>query len=146
MPEGTPVEREGQRLEFKLDWNDSAKKTVVAFANSDGGRIVVGVDDDGTPVGVEDVDACMLRAMQSISNGISPDLARFVDIGSGVRSGRPVVVVDVRPGTDRPYYLRDRGPRPSGVYIRLGAGSIPASEPAILECCVTRRACRSSGP
>ncbi|WP_140495456.1 RNA-binding domain-containing protein [Bifidobacterium sp. UTBIF-78] len=130
---GATMEREGQRLEFKRDWNDSAKKTVVAFANSDGGRIVIGVDDDGTPAGVGDVDECMLRAMQAISSGISPDLARFVDIRSGERSGMPVVIVDVKPGTDRPYYLRDRGPRPSGVYIRLGAGSIPASEPAILE-------------
>lgn len=51
MLEG-PVEREGQRLEFKHDWNDSAKKTVVAFANSDGVRIVAGVDDDDTPVDV----------------------------------------------------------------------------------------------
>ena len=127
------MEREGQHLEFKRDWNESAKKTVVAFANSGGGRIVVGVDDDGSPVGVADVDACMLRAMQSISNGISPDLARFVDIRSGERDGMPVVVVDVRAGTERPYYLSDKGPRPAGVYVRLGAGSIPASEPAILE-------------
>lgn len=51
MLEG-PVELEGQRLEFKHDWNDSVKKTVVAFANSDGVRIVVGVDDDDTPVDV----------------------------------------------------------------------------------------------
>ena len=127
------MEREGQHLEFKRDWNESAKKTVVAFANSGGGRIVVGVDDDGSPVGVANVDACMLRAMQSVGNGISPDLARFVDIRSGERDGVPVVVVDVRAGTERPYYLSDKGPRPAGVYVRLGAGSIPASEPAILE-------------
>lgn len=127
------MEREGQHLEFKSDWNDNAKKTAVAFANSGGGRIVIGVDDDGTPVGVADVDACMLRAMQSISNGISPDLARFVDIHSEDRGGLPVVLVDVRPGTERPYYLSDKGPRPAGVYVRLGAGSIPASEAAILE-------------
>ena len=50
------MEREGRHLEFKRDWNESAKKTVVAFANSGGGRIVVGVDDDGSPVGVADVD------------------------------------------------------------------------------------------
>ena len=91
------------------------------------------MDDGGASVGVQDVDACMLRAMQSISNGISQDLARFVDIRSEDRGGRPVVLVDVRPGTERPYYLSDKDPRPAGVYVRLGAGSIPASEPAILE-------------
>ncbi|KAA8816075.1 AAA family ATPase [Bifidobacterium rousetti] len=126
------ADHEGQHLEFKLDWNDSAKKTAVAFANSGGGTILVGVDDGGSTVGVDDVDGCMLRVMQSIGNGIRPDLARFTSIRSGERDGRPVVTVEVRPGTDRPYYLSDKGPRPSGVYIRLGAGSIRASEAAIL--------------
>ncbi|WP_033494474.1 RNA-binding domain-containing protein [Bifidobacterium biavatii] len=120
-------------MEFKLDWNDSAKKTVVAFANSGGGLIEIGVDDDGSVMGVADVDGCMLRAMQSISNGISPDLARFVDIRPEECGGKMIVLVEVRPGVDRPYYLRDKGPRPAGVYVRLGAGSIPATEPAILE-------------
>ncbi|MBT1160689.1 MULTISPECIES: RNA-binding domain-containing protein [Bifidobacterium] len=125
-------DREGQYLEFKTDWNDSAKKTAIAFANSGGGTILVGVNDDGKAVGVNDVDDCMLRIMQSISNGVHPDLARFTSIYPVQRDGMDVVTVGIRPGTNRPYYLSDKGPRPAGVYIRLGAGSIQASETAIL--------------
>ncbi|OZG66162.1 transcriptional regulator [Bifidobacterium hapali] len=127
------AENEDQHLEFKAEWNDSAKKTVVAFANSGGGSILIGVDDDGTAVGVRDVDGCMLRIMQSISSGIHPDVVRFTSIYPVQRSGRNVVIVEVHPGTHRPYYLSDKGPRPAGVYIRLGAGSIQASEVAILD-------------
>ena len=126
------MDREGRHLEFKLDWNDSAKKTAVAFANCGGGTILIGVDDGGRTVGVTDPDSVMLRAMQSIDGGIRPDLARFTDIHAEERDGRTVVMVDVRPGTERPYYLSDKGPRPAGVYVRLGAGSIPATEAAIL--------------
>lgn len=126
------MEGEGQHLEFKLDWNDSAKKTAVAFANCGGGTILIGVDDEGRTVGVADPDSVMLRAMQAIDNGISPDMARFTDIRAEERDGRTVVAVDVRPGTERPYYLSDKGPRPAGVYVRLGAGSIRATEAAIL--------------
>ncbi|NMN00818.1 transcriptional regulator [Bifidobacterium sp. DSM 109958] len=126
------MDREGQHLEFKLDWNDNAKKTAVAFANSGGGTILIGVDDDGHTIGVKDPDSVMLRAMQAIDGGIRPDLARFADIHADVRDGRTVVAVDVKPGTERPYYLSDKGPRPAGVYVRLGAGSIPATEAAIL--------------
>lgn len=119
------ADHEGQHLEFKLDWNDSAKKTAVAFANSGGGTILVGVDDGGSTVGVDDVDGCMLRVMQSIGNGIRPDLARFTSIRSGERDGRPVVTVEVRPGTDRPYYRATRGLVPRACtsgWVRVPSG------------------------
>jgi ATP-dependent DNA helicase RecG len=125
-------EQEGQHLEFKQNWNDSAKKSAVAFANSDGGRILVGVADDGETLGVSDIDDCMLRIMQSISNGIKPDLVHFVNLYTQERDGKPVVVVDVQRGTERPYYLSDKGIRPAGVYVRLGAGSIPSTDSSIL--------------
>ena len=38
---------EGPMLELKREWSDGIKKTIVAFANSEGGTLLVGVDDDG---------------------------------------------------------------------------------------------------
>jgi len=54
---------EGYHLEFKREDenNDDFAKTIVSFANTDGGKILAGVADDGTINGIIDVDKFMLR-------------------------------------------------------------------------------------
>ena len=123
---------EGPTLEFKREWTDSIKKTIVAFANSEGGTLLVGIDDGGDVVGVDDGDQCLVRIMQSAGNAIKPDVTLFMDAKVEDRDGKPVVRVEVRRGTARPYYLAEKGIRPEGVYVRQGALSAPASEAAIL--------------
>lgn len=48
---------EGQHLEFKRSVGAGTIKAIIAFANTDGGTIYIGVNDDGAVTGVEDVDA-----------------------------------------------------------------------------------------
>lgn len=123
---------EGPALEFKREWTDGIKKTIVAFANSEGGTLLVGVDDEGNAIGVEDCDQCIVRIMQSAGNAIKPDVTLFVHACVEEWEGKPIVHVEVRRGTARPYYLAEKGIRPEGVYVRQGALSAPASEAAIL--------------
>lgn len=123
---------EGPTIEFKREWSDGIKKTIVAFANSEGGTLLVGIDDEGQVVGVEDCDQCIVRVMQAAGNAIKPDVTLFVHAAVEEREGKPVVRVEVRRGTARPYYLAEKGIRPEGVYVRNGALSAPASEAAIL--------------
>ncbi|NEG54864.1 RNA-binding domain-containing protein [Bifidobacterium platyrrhinorum] len=125
--------REDAQTEFKRDWTDGAKRSAVAFANSDGGTIYLGIEDDGTIVGVPNPDESMRRATQAISDGIKPDPMSFVSVDTETASGHSIVVVHIQRGTNRPYYLADKGIRPAGVYIRSGAASIPASESAIVD-------------
>ena len=47
---------EGITTEFKREYTDEIKKTVIAFANTRGGEVLIGVEDDGTVLGVADVD------------------------------------------------------------------------------------------
>ena len=68
------MRREDQSTEFKETYVDDIKKTVVAFANTDGGTIFVGVDDSGRVVGVEDVDKTILRAQNALRDAIKPDV------------------------------------------------------------------------
>lgn len=123
---------EGKTTEFKREYVEDIRYTVVAFANTDGGKIFIGINDDGSVQGVEDSDAVMLRATNMIRDSIRPDVTMFTECGVETIDGKSVVVLTVQRGTARPYYLAGKGIRPEGVYLRQGASSVPASETAIL--------------
>lgn len=123
---------ENKITEFKREYLDDIKYAVVAFANTDGGKLYIGINDDGCVLGVENTDDTMLRLTNMIRDVVRPDVTMFVDCGIEVIDGKNVVVLTVQRGTARPYYLHSKGVRPEGVYVRQGASSIPASETAIL--------------
>lgn len=123
---------EGKMIEFKREYTDDIKKTVIAFANSDGGTIYIGIKDDGTVVGVADADDTILRMTNAARDAIRPDVTLFVECNIEVMEGKKVVVTTVQRGTARPYYVAKKGVRPEGVYVRQGASTVPATETAIL--------------
>ena len=123
---------ESKRLEFKREYTEEIKKTVIAFANSDGGKIYIGVEDDGIVCGVMDTDDVMLRITNSIRRSIHPDVTLFTETRVEKMEEKSVVIIDVQRGTARPYYLAGKGIRPEGVFVRQGASTVPASEAAIL--------------
>ena len=123
---------ENQTTEFKREYMDDIKYAVVAFANTDGGKIYIGVNDDRSIQGVENADATMLRITNTIRDSIRPDVTMFTECTIETIEEKPVVVLTVQRGTARPYYLAGKGIRPEGVYVRQGASSVPASETAIL--------------
>lgn len=123
---------EGKMIEFKREYTDDIKKTVVAFANSDGGTIYIGIQDDGTVVGVADADDTILRTTNASRDAIRPDVTLFVECNIEVMEGKKVIVITVQRGTARPYYVAKKGVRPEGVYVRQGASTVPATETAIL--------------
>lgn len=124
--------REDMHTEFKRIWSESAKKAIVAFANTGGGRLYVGVDDDGVPCCLPNADAAIVQVVNAITDGIRPDMGMFFTASTQRMGNADVVVVDVQRGAGRPYYLTEKGIRPSGVYVRQGASSVPASEAEIL--------------
>ena len=126
------MRQESKTTEFKREYTDDLKYAVVAFANTDGGKIYVGVNDDGSVQGVLDLDETMLRITNMIRDVVRPDVTMFTECTVEEMDGQPVIVVNVQRGTARPYYLSGKGVRPEGVYIRQGVSSVPASETAIL--------------
>lgn len=123
--------KESVTVELKLIVTDVIKKEIVAFANSEGGTIYIGVCDDGEVVGVEDSDKCGLQVSSMVRDNIKPDLSMFVSYRTLNFDGKEVLSIDVERGTNRPYYLANKGLRPEGVYIRHEFSSIPASDSAI---------------
>lgn len=123
---------ENLTTELKREYTEDIKCSVVAFANTDGGKIYVGMNDDGSVYGIENTDATILRITNMIRDSIRPDITMFVECTIEMMEEKPVVVLTVQRGTARPYYLAGKGIRPEGVYVRQGASSVPASETVIL--------------
>ena len=113
---------ESKNVEFKESLPDKSikyMKSVVAFANGTGGRIVFGVADktrEVTGIGKEDV----FKTMDSIANAVSDSCEPAVipDITLQTIDGKTVIVMEVPQGRQRPYFIRSLG-RENGVYVRV---------------------------
>ncbi len=115
---------ETKNVEFKSGFTEEIYKEVIAFANTDGGTIYVGIDDDGNAVGLTDVDDEYTRITNGIRDAIQPDVTMFVKY---TIQDNKVVKITVSEGTNKPYYLRGKGLKPSGVYVRQGASCVQSS-------------------
>ena len=113
---------ESATLEFKRCPNENADrwlKTVVAFANGKGGRILFGVDNNRTVVGVgNETFALMDLLTDKIADSCSPRVP--IDLGIENIDGEAVIVLEVLAGTQSPYCLKAEGSK-DGVYVRVGA-------------------------
>ena len=123
---------ENKTTEFKREYVEDIKNTIIAFANCDGGTLYIGVNDDGTACGVDNVDGTMLRVTNAIRETVRPDVTMFVECNNDLMDEKPIVSVTVQRGTARPYYLHGKGIRPESVYVRQGASTVPATDAAIL--------------
>lgn len=126
---------EGKRLEYERDLSSPGPvmRALTAFANSAGGVLVFGVEDDRTIRGVEDPIALESRLVNLISDRIAPRIVPEIDIVPW-RSTQ-LVVVQVHLSPSRPHRLV----ADDEVYVRLGASNRRA-DPELIE--EMRRSCR----
>ena len=125
--------RESKTIEFKREYTENLKYEVIAFANTDGGTIYIGIEDDGTVIGIENIDKTMLSITNMIRDSIHPDVTLFTDVSTIDIEEKTVIRIDILRGTERPYYIKGKGIRPEGIYVRQGASSVPASHAAIVK-------------
>ena len=118
------MQYESKRVEYKSQITEGIYKEVIAFANTDGGVIYIGVDDNGNHIGIDNVDETYTRLTNGIREAISPNVTMFVRY---ILHDNKVIQVEVSEGSYKPYYLKSKGMKPSGVYIRQGASSVQAS-------------------
>lgn len=128
--DGRVAAPEGKTREYKRDLSSPSKllRTIVAFANSAGGQLVVGVTDDGTVIGVADPLAEEERLASLIADSIEPQLVPAIDLATV--AGETVLVVEVPLSTRRPHCMKARG-IDGGVYVRLGSTTRQA-DPALV--------------
>ena len=115
---------ESERIEYKSQLIDDIYKEVIAFANTDGGIIYLGIDDKGNLIGIENVDETYTHLTNGIRDAIHPDVTMFVRY---VLQDNKVIRIEVNEGSSKPYYLKSKGLKPTGVYVRQGTSSVPAS-------------------
>ena len=123
--------QESETLELKEIVVEDIKKEIIAFANSAGGTLYVGVADDGNIVGVENPDTVIQQISNMVRDSIKPDITMFIRYAAKNVEGKQIVAVEIQRGTERPYYLAKKGLRPEGVYVRQGTSSVPATSTAI---------------
>jgi len=124
---------EGKTLEFKRDLSspDGVLRTVVAFANTAGGTLLIGVEDATRHVrGVKSPLDLEERLASIISDSIAPRLAPELEILPW-RSTH-VLAVQVYPSPGRPHHLQGEGPQ-AGVYVRVGSTNRHADREMIEE-------------
>jgi ATP-dependent DNA helicase RecG len=122
---------ENEVVELKREYTPDIKKEIIAFANTDGGDVYIGISDDGEVVGIAHPEKVLQQVTHIIRDGIRPDLTMFTNCRIKSIEGKRVVAISVTRGTARPYYLSEKGLKPSGTYVRHATSSNPASEEAI---------------
>ena len=133
---------EGKSLEFKRDLSspDGVLKTIVAFANTAGGTLLVGVEDRSRHVrGVTDALDLEERLANLASDAVSPRLIPEIEILPWRRT--QVLAVHVHPSPSRPHHLTREGST-RGVYVRVGSTNRRADAELIDE---LRRFARGEG-
>ena len=127
---------ESKNVEFKENLPEKSikyMKSVVAFANGTGGKIIFGISDKTREViGFDKED--VFRKMDAIANAVSDSCepAIIPDITLQTVDGKTIIVVEVTGGRQRPYYIKAFG-KDGGVYVRVAGTTRPADEYMIKE-------------
>ena len=122
----TTLISESSELEYKREIPDDNRKwlkTVIAFANGKGGQIIFGIDDEThmvVGVDVDNIARTVDRITEIIVKNCTPQI--IPDVRIDTMAGKYVIVVDIRPGQNTPYYLSKYGME-EGTYVRVAAST-----------------------
>ena len=123
---------ENEAVELKSNITDEVKAEIVAFLNSNlNGTIFIGVDDLGKPLSLsqKELDIIDSKVINWIRDeAIYPNCSNYIKTSVNEDN---VLVIEITPGNDKPYYLKDKGLKPSGVYVRYGRNKSQATQEEI---------------
>lgn len=123
---------EGKTLEFKRDLSSPRPllRTLVAFANTAGGKLILGIGDDRRVHGIDQPLDEEERLCSMIADAIEPRLVPNIELVTV--ENHTLLVVAVFLSGQRPHWLKSEGPE-TGVYVRLGSTNRQADRELIAE-------------
>ncbi len=122
--------QETESVELKRVLNDSFEKEVVAFLNTCDGVIYIGVDENGTIIGVSDIEKLMKTIFDTITDKILPNAQELITPVAKYIDGKMIIEVDVKKGNAL-YYINKYGRSSKGCFIRIGTSTRGMSEEQI---------------
>ena len=146
---------ENETVEFKstLRWNIHTKKpgkeienaslkTIAGFLNSDGGVLLVGVNDDGQPLGMKtdnfaNQDKLLLHLNNMVREHIGPQFAEYIRPSINVVEGLEVLAAQCLPSPNPVFFRRDKDEH---FYVRVGPSSQSLSPSQLLGYIENRKA------
>ncbi len=131
MAKSTLFSGESKNVEYKVtvpEKSEKYMKTVVAFANSGGGRIVFGIDDKTLEIVGMDTEN-IFKTMDAITNAISDACEPRIrpEVTLQTIEDKTIIIVEILPGAIRPYYIRSKG-MIEGTYVRVSGTTRLAEE------------------
>lgn len=117
---------EGLKIEFKKKaaFPDKIVKEMIAMANTEGGYLLIGVDDDGTVSGQRFIEEEVFVMQKAIRELIKPELAYGLDVVK-LNPKKGVAVFSIPQSLDRPHFIMENNRKKA--YIRVADRSIQAS-------------------
>ncbi|MCL2380100.1 MAG: putative DNA binding domain-containing protein [Treponema sp.] len=119
---------ESTTIEFKREYNEKVTHTMLAFLNTEGGELYLGLSDDGAVYGVAgDIDLEARRVTTSFRDSVTPDPSGYFKVEPEKREGNYILKITVGRGSAIPYCLSRYGLVPQGVYVRVGSSTVMAT-------------------
>ena len=117
-----------QTMERKREYSQKAQNTMLAFLNTDGGTLYIGIENDGTVYGVDgDIDVIMQGIVSSFRDSVTPDPSGYFKVEPEMRDSKHIIVVTVERGSAIPYCYAKYGLVTQGVYVRVANNTVMAT-------------------
>ena len=100
---------ESESTELKAGYTDTVVREIVSFLNTEGGVIYIGIEDDGTVIGIENVEGVLRQVSDCITDQIEPKPIGEVISAVILEDNLPIVVVNVKKGIKPLYCIKKYG-------------------------------------
>ena len=97
---------ESNKIEFKVKFTDQLVKELVAFLNTNGGQIFIGINDRGEVIGANEIDRTLRSISDVISSQIEPSPLELINCEIKTMEGLPVIVINVKRGITPIYCIK----------------------------------------
>ena len=100
---------EDEYTELKIELTKDIKKEIIAFANTKGGKIYIGIDDDGNIIGLKNSKEDLESLSGMIREGIKSDLTLYTSVNLISINDKDIIEINVMEAPNKPYYLTEKG-------------------------------------